>query len=157
MKRLMTFAMLLSWAACCVACGPGFEAAKPPGFVEIESEYDEYDYRATTADGVVIAVREIEHDPQGEPEFWLTAIKNRMRDRGGYALLETVAVKSGDGVAGTQLRFGHDDDGNKPHLYYVTLFVTEAKLFLLEAGGTKQLMAANAAKIDVAVAKFSTQ
>ncbi|MBW2459875.1 MAG: serine/threonine protein kinase [Deltaproteobacteria bacterium] len=139
-----------------VACGPSFVVTTPPGFVEIENEWDEYDYRATTADGLVIAVREIEHDPEGTIEFWLQAIKNRMRDRGGYALLETVEVKSADGVQGTQLRFGHDEEGNRPHLYYVSIFVTESTILLVEAGGTKKLMTDSAAQIGKLVSQFRT-
>lgn len=139
-----------------VACGPSFVVTTPPGFVEIENEWDEYDYRATTADGLVIAVREIEHDPEGTTEFWLQAIKNRMRDRGGYALLETVEVKSADGVQGTQLRFGHDEEGNRPHLYYVSIFVTESAILLVEAGGTKKLMTDSAAQIATLVSEFRT-
>ncbi len=138
-------------------CGPSFVASTPGGFVEIENDYDAYDYRATTADGLVIAVREIKHDPKGPTEFWIKALENRMRQRGGYALLETLDVKSGDGVAGKQLRFGHDEDGNKPHLYYITLFVTDDYIFLIEAGGTKELMTASAAQIDAAIAKFRTK
>jgi hypothetical protein len=145
------------FALCCAACGPTFQATTPAGFVELEDEYDDFDYRATSADGVVVAVREIEHDPQGEAAFWIKAIKNRMRERAGYALLETKDVTSADGVKGTQLRFGHDQDGGKPHLYYVTLFVTPDTLFLLEAGGSKKLMTDNAADVDRAVAAFSTR
>ena len=153
-KTLITAAFL---ALSCAACGPSFQATTPSGFVELENEYDDYDYRATSADGLVIGVREIEHDPPGEMPFWVTAIKNRMRERAGYALLETKEVTSADGVKGTQLRFGHDQDGNKPHLYYVTLFVTPDTLFLLEAGGSKKLMTDNAAEVDRAVAQFRTQ
>jgi len=138
-------------------CGPSFVASTPAGFVELEDDYDAYDYRATTADGLVLAVREIENDPKGPIDFWTRAIENRMRQRGGYALLETLDVKSADGVAGKQLRFGHDEDGNKPHLYYITLFVTDEAIFLLEAGGTKELMTENAAQIDGAIAKFRTK
>jgi hypothetical protein len=150
MKRYLWILALL------IGCGPSFEAETPAGFVEIESE-SQYDYRAANADGLVMAARELDHEPKGEPEFWVKAIKNRMRERGGYALLEEVAVESGDGVKGTQLRFGHDEDSGKPHLYYVTVFVTEDALFLLEAGGTKEQVKANAAKIDRAVRGFRTQ
>lgn len=139
-----------------VGCGPSFVSQTPPGFVELDNDYDAYDYRATTAEGVVIAIRELDNDAEGEPEFWLTAIKNKMRERGGYALLETVSVKSGDGLPGTQLRFGHDDGNNNPHLYYLTIFITEKKIWLVEAGGTKELMTAQAAKIDQAVSSFRT-
>jgi hypothetical protein len=129
----------------------------PAGFVELEDNRDGdygYDYRSTSADGLVLGVRELDHDPKGEPEFWVKAIKNRMRERGGYALVEEVPVQSGDGVKGTQLRFGHDEGSGKPHLYYVTLFVTDDALFLLEAGGTKENVLASASKIDEAVRTF---
>ncbi|RLB47962.1 MAG: serine/threonine protein kinase [Deltaproteobacteria bacterium] len=152
LRKLLILAVGLLW----LGCGPSFVAVTPPGFVEIENEYDSYDFRATSADGLVIAVREIEHDPQGTTEFWIQAIKNRMRDRGGYALLETVTVKSGDGIEGTQLRFGHDEEGNRPHLYYVTLFITESSILLLEAGGTKKLMTDHAAELGKAVSQFRT-
>jgi hypothetical protein len=140
-----------------VGCGPSFEASTPSGFVELEERsYSKYDYRATTAEGVVIGVREIDNDVEGEREFWLTAIRNKMRERGGYALIKEVEVKSADGVAGTQLRFGHDDGNNKPHLYYLTVFVTPETLWLLEAGGTKELMEKEAARVQQAVSAFRT-
>jgi hypothetical protein len=157
MKTLCKTVLMLLAATGVTACGPSFTATTPPGFVELENDYDEYDYRATTADGLVTSVREIDHDPEGSPEFWLKAIKNRMRERGGYALLEEVKVTSSDGVPGTQLRFGHDEESGKPHLYYVTLFVTDKTLFVLEAGGTKELMTQGKAQLDAAVSGFSTQ
>ena len=140
-----------------VACGPTFQAQAPAGAVEIENDYDDYDFRATTADGLVFAVRQIDHDPEGDAAFWLTAIKNRMRERGGYALLEEVAVQSADGVGGTQLRFGHDESSGSPHLYYLTLFVTPQSLFLVEAGGTKELMTKHATDVDAAIKAFRTR
>lgn len=149
--------LLFLCAALCAFTGCGqYKVDTPPGFVEIENDWDEYDYRATSADGLVIGLRAIDHDPKGEESFWLKAIQNRMRDRGGYALLETVKVKSADGVGGTQLRFGHDEESGKPHLYYVTLFVTDARIFLLEAGGTKELMTTHAGDLDAAVRGFDT-
>ena len=140
---------------CVSACGPSFVVQTPAGFVELNDEWDGYDYRATTADGLVIAAREIEHKPKGDAAFWLKAIKNSMRDRGGYALLETLQVQSADGVPGTQLRFGHDEEGNKPHLYYLTLYVTDDVIVLLEAGGSKKMVTENAAQIATAVRSFS--
>lgn len=145
---------LLSLGLLVAGCGPSFEAATPPGFVELEDQ-TLYDYRATTADGLVIAIRELDHEPKGAMEFWTRAIENRMRQRGGYALLGTHDVKSKDGVDGKQMRFGHDESG-RPHLYYITVFVTEKHLFLVEAGGTKELMERNAKDIDWAISNFST-
>jgi hypothetical protein len=139
------------------ACGPSFEATTPPGFVELDEESERYQYRATNADGLVLAVRELDNEVDGGPEFWVKAVQNSMRERGGYALLGSAKVRSADGVDGTQLRFGHDEDSGKPHLYYVAVFVTNGKILLFEAGGTKELVTKHAATIDAAVRGFRTQ
>jgi hypothetical protein len=152
MKHLIILAALFT-----TACGPSFAAQPPAGAVEIKNDYDDYDYRATTADGLVFAVREIDNDAEGDNAFWLTAIKNRMRERNGYALLEEVKVQSADGVGGTQLRFGHDESSGSPHLYYLTLFVTPKTIYLVEAGGTKELMTKQAGDLDAAIKAFRTQ
>ncbi len=154
-RRNLTLLAILCAVAMSAAC-TDLHVTTPPGFVAIDNDWDGYDYRATTADGLVIGVRAIDHDPKGEQAFWIKAIQNRMRNSAGYALLETVPVKSADDVGGTQLRFGHDFEGNNPHLYTITLFVTEDKLFLLEAGGSKELMTASAAQLDAAVGAFRT-
>lgn len=135
-------------------CGRPFVPATPPGFVELEEpRHAEYDYRATTADGVVVSVRVVRHRPQGEVSFWERAIENQLRNRGGYALLEKRDVTTEDGVKGRQLRFGHDEGGH-PHLYYVTIFPTQRKLFIVEAGGTKERMETAAVALDAALTKL---
>jgi len=117
---------------------------------------DAYDQRATTADGLVLAGREIENDPEGDLAFWSHAIENQMRMRGGYALLDKRKVKTSTGHEGEVLRFGHDE-GNKPHVYYVALFVTpgtfweDGTIYLVEAGGPRELVDKNAASIDWAI------
>ncbi len=135
--------------------------ATPPGFVVL-SEDSAYDYRATTADGLVIAARRIDNDPPGELSFWERAIENEMRFRGGYALLESRDVRTRGGLRGRQLRFGHDES-REPHLYYVTLFIGEehslwvfgsSKIYILEAGGPAPLVQARAADIEQAVREF---
>lgn len=148
MKHTICALLLL----CLGACGPKFVHRTPQGFVELEDQRN-YDYRAITADGLVLAARAIPHEPRGEISFWKDAVANHMRQRGGYALLSEIDVKTKSGLSGKQLRFGHDE-GQTPHLYYVTLFVTEDDIYLLEAGGTKKLVEANADKIDWAVEEF---
>lgn len=132
-------------------CGPSFETATPDTFVVLDNDDDRYDYRAATAEGVVIAVREIDNEVGARLAFWLTAIKDRVRRDQGYALLGAKPVKSADGIHGTQLRFG---DGE--HLYDLSVFVTPEKIWLLEAGGSEELVKASAKKIDQAVASFRT-
>jgi hypothetical protein len=124
-----------------VACTP-VAINTPKGFANLTDVRDQapYDYRATTADGVVLAVRRLDRDPRdAEPAFWLEAIENQLRLRGGYALLERGEITSANGHTGTLLRFGHDQDG-KPYLYELQLYATKSALFLVELGGRKDLV-----------------
>ncbi len=135
-------------------CGYAFEATTPPGFVELkDQDHAGYAYRATNADGLVIAVRQLDNDPKGELAFWEQAIENQLRQRAGYSLLDKRDAKSTDGTPGRQLRFGHDE-GKTPHLYYVTVFVNDRRIYLVEAGGTKELVEGHAAELESAVARF---
>jgi len=142
----------LAIAACTTGCKP-FQAATPPGFVDLTDNYDDDEYRSTTADGMVLGTRAFENKPKGELPFWVRAIENRMRDTSGYALLETREVKNRLGQAGKQLRFGHDES-SIPHLYYVTIFVDDDHVFLLEAGGTKTLVEKHEEQINWAITNF---
>jgi len=147
-----TFASAASLAGGLAGC-IAFETTTPAGFVELDDQQPNYDYRAVSADGVVIAVREIKHDPKGSSEFWVTAIRNQMRDTAGYALIEEKKVTTRSGLQGTQLKFGHDQDG-VTMLYDVTIFVTKKYIFLLEFGGTKDEMTRNAANLAKVVENF---
>lgn len=133
-------------------CGHSFEAATPVGFVELEDQ-TLHDYRATTADGLVIAVRELDHEPEGSEDFWARAIENQLRDRGGYALIGSQEVQSKSGQKGKQMRFGHDESGT-PHVYVVTLFVTKDTLYVMESGGTKELVERHKDQLDWAIQNF---
>jgi hypothetical protein len=146
------FVLVLTWGTLAAGCRP-FQAATPAGFVTLADQEPYYDYRATTADGVVLGVRAIDNEPYGDEGFWTQAISNRMRTLGGYALLETRPVTCQTGAAGKQLRFGHDE-GSTPHLYHLTVFVTAKRIFLLEAGGPKEMVERDAAKLDAFVAQF---
>lgn len=140
-RRAWLWGVGLLVAVCGMGCGgSGFVVVTPPGFVELDDQEPSYDYRATSADGVVVAVRQIDHKPKGDLAFWVQAIRNRMRERAGYALLDTVDVATKSGLKGTQLRFGRDEKGESM-LYTVTVFVTEDRIFLVEFGGTKEQMA----------------
>lgn len=148
MRTLLVLVVFVFASAC---ASPQLAPPTPKGFVEIEGKAP-YHYRAVTADGLVIAARAIDHEPKGEIGFWTEAVGNQLR-RAGYALLDERDVKTTGGMAGKQLRFGHDE-GQRPHLYFVTLFVTEGTIYVLEAGGTREQVEKRAADIDWAVANF---
>jgi hypothetical protein len=118
------------------ACGKPFKVETAPGFVELENQA-EYAYRSTTPEGMVFAIRVIDDEKRGDLGFWTRALTLQMRDVSGYALLETSDVKSRDGTAGKLLKFGHDED-NKPYSYWLAIYMAQDRLFLVEAGGTKE-------------------
>ena len=56
-------------------------------------------------------------------------------------------MTSRDGTAGKELVFGHDESG-KPFVYRVRLFLAKKRLFVVEAGGTKEQMDRYEASVD---------
>jgi hypothetical protein len=120
-------------------CGAGFALDLPPRFLALDEDAQEaqgYALRATTADGVVVAVRAIDNDPRGDLAFWLEALTLEMRDRRGYALLADEELRAASGEAGRLLRFGHDEEGDA-FRYWLAVFVTDDRIYLVEAGGAE--------------------
>jgi len=147
-------ALIIAATLALAGCGRPFTPATPPGFVDLgDDRYPDGEYRATTADGVVIGVRAFDNDPKGELSFWSRALENRMRENGGYALLDKRKVTDRGGLEGAQYRFGHDEKG-EPFMYWVTIFITDKKIFVLEAGGPKSEMERQTPQIDWAVQNF---
>lgn len=139
MKRhkLQAIAMLVALSAQ-AACASLTQT--PPGFVELEDAG--WDYRATSAEGVVITVRHLAHEPEGELSFWTRSVEQEMAARGGYALVDERPVQTSAGAPGALLRFRHQA-ADTPHLYFVALFIDEDTfgsddLFVVEAGGTEE-------------------
>jgi len=143
-------AALLALAAC---GGTASHLTAPTNFLELEEPGESYSQRATSAEGVVMAVREVDNDPYGPLAFWVEAIKRRMRTVRGYALLEEKDVRAASGEAGKQLRFGHDESGG-PYHFWLTIFVTEGHVFVLEAGGKKDVFEAAQPQVERAIAAY---
>lgn len=153
MNRSLSLLGLAAGAALALGCGRPFVPATPSGFVDLEDRYGSNEYRATTAEGLVLGVRAYENDPKGDLVFWSRVIENKMRETGGYAKLGKSNVKARSGLPGVQLRFGHDE-GKTPHLYQLTVFVDDDYVYLLEAGGTKAEVERQQAQIDWSVRNF---
>jgi hypothetical protein len=129
------------------ACGRPFDVKTAPGLIELDNQEPQYQYRAMAPEGVVIGVRVIDTAGRGNLEFWTRATTLRMRELNGYALIGEGEVKSRDGTAGHELRFGHDESG-KPYLYTLRLYVAKKRLFLVEAGGPQLEMNRYKAALD---------
>lgn len=154
-SHVVLFALRLSFAAL-AGCGHHFELAAPDDFVTLDEDQQAsrgYAMRATSADGVVIAVREIANDRHGSRDFWVQAIRNRLRRAGGYALLEESDVRAPTGETGHQMRFGRDESG-RPYAYWLTVFVDADRITLVEAGGRRDALDAQTASIESAIARL---
>ena len=133
--KALAVALAFALALALAGCGRPFDVAAAPGFVPLANQAT-YDWRATTPEGVVVAVRVVEDEKRGDIPFWTEAITLQLRDVSGYALLESTDVVSADGTKGRMMKFGHDEDG-KPFVYWVTIYAAQSRLFLVEAGGAK--------------------
>jgi hypothetical protein len=141
--RLLAVGALLGAAG----CGRSYDVAAAPGFVKLEAKQPPYDWRAVAPDGVSVAMRVVPLEDRADLAFWTHAVTLRMREMNGYALVDTHDVRSRDGTAGKELVFGHDESG-KPFVYRVRLYLGDKRLFVVEAGGTKEQMDRYAASVD---------
>lgn len=124
----------------------------PSDFVVLE-ESESYATRAVSAQGVVIGVREIDNDPRANSTFWLSAIRSQLLEARGYALLEAKDVRARSGQRGKQLRLGREQNGEQ-YLYWLTMFVTKNRLYLVEAGARKDRFEQAQSKVDAALASI---
>ena len=144
-RAVVVFAALVALGT--AACGRSYDVAAAPGFVKLENTQPPYDWRAVAPDGVAVAMRVVPLEDRADLAFWTHAVTLRMREMNGYALVDSRDVKSRDGTAGKELTFGHDESG-KPFVYRVCLYLGQKRLFVVEAGGTKEQMDRYAASVD---------
>ena len=158
MRRQITIMAVLVAAAAAGGCR-SFNIETPDAFLELEDQRRaSYDYRATTADGVVLAVQSLPNKQNGTLEFWSEAIRNKLRDVRGYALLEETDVRTSRGLAGKQMRFGRDESG-QTYRYWVTVFVrpegASPKLWVIEAGGLQEAFERRQRLVEQTIATFA--
>jgi len=142
-----------------VGCGPGFRVDAPHDFVSLDDSVTHgrgYALRATSADGVVMGVRTLDNDRHGSTDFWVEAIRNRLRRDQGYALVSESDVRAATGEAGHQLRFGHDDGGH-PYTYWVTVFVTHDRIYVVEAGGRRDRFEPATGAVETSIGTFAIE
>jgi hypothetical protein len=152
----MRIAAPFALALLVVGCGQHFDVVAPDDFLRLADEDSRrwgYDMRATSADGVVVGVREIENPRHGSRDFWVDAIRNRLRRDAGYALIEESDVHAASGHEGHQLRFGHDES-SRPYVYWITVFVTPDRVFVVEAGGRREHFEAARSGVESAISTF---
>jgi hypothetical protein len=125
----------------------------PSKFAKLDDS-ERYEQRATSPQGVVIAVRKIKLAEPANLEFWSEAVSLRLRGGQGYALLGEKDVKAKSGQSGKLLYFGRDQNGHTFD-YWVAVFPDHKRLYLVEAGGRRDRFDAAKAEVERAVASLS--
>ncbi|MCH9684816.1 MAG: hypothetical protein K0V04_25495 [Deltaproteobacteria bacterium] len=123
----------------------------PAGFAA-HTDDKTYEYRASDGAGVVIAVRREKNRPQGDLDFWSAALDVNLR-QAGYQATERGDVLSADGHTGRQLRYVVPTAGREL-TFWVTLFVTQRQVVVVEAGGDSELFEPKAATVQGAIASL---
>lgn len=144
MKKIMLAALLLL-----VGCTHGAQLQTPKGFANL-GDKAEFSYRAANAKGIVLTTRTQDNDVKADTGFWAEALDAKLRDK-GYSPDGTRAVKTARGLEGTQLRYVTTHAG-RPHRYWVTVFTTASKVYVVEAAGDKEPFDQQAAIVENAIA-----
>ena len=131
------------------ACGHA-RFKTPQSFANL-SDSAPYQQRATSSDGVVLAVRKVQVPARSSLKFWSEAISRRLEGSQGYATLATRPVKAKSGHAGRLLQFGRDQNGHTFD-YWVALFPAGKQLYLVEAGGRRDRFEKARAEVEQAIA-----
>ena len=146
-RILVLFTLLFGSAA----CTHGARLTTPNGFATLE-ESGGYSYRAASAKGVVLATRTEPNDVKANTEFWAETLDAKLRDK-GYAADGARSVKTAKGLAGTQLRYTTTKNGRE-HRYWVTVFATAKKVFVVEAAGDREPFDRSMSAVDGAIASL---
>ena|SRR5687767_10149892 len=146
--RSFTFLSLFALAAL-AGCSRGARLETPSGFATLEDD-DHFSYRATSARGVVLATRTQPNDVKANTEFWAEALDLRLKDK-GYVVESTRTVKTSKGLSGTQMRYTTTRNGRE-HRYWLTVFATKSKVYVVEAAGDKEPFDKASGTVDSAIA-----
>ncbi len=141
--RLVVVAAALTLAAC-----HGARLETPSGFATLSSSSD-YSYRATSAKGVVLATRTEPNEVKANTAFYADALDAKLRGK-GYTPDGTATVKTEKGLTGTQLRYVTERNG-RAHRYWIAVFATDAKVYVVEAAGDKEPFDAAETTVEKAI------
>ncbi len=131
MRTLIHLGLALCLSLPLGGCGKGFSIETPSSFAEIDA--GNFDYRATSAEGVVLGVRREKNDPHGNLEFWSAAIDHELV-RHGFVPGVTRAVTTPSGLTGRQMRYSTTRN-ERPFVLWTTVFVDGKHLVVVQAGG----------------------
>jgi hypothetical protein len=133
-------------------CASRAQLDAPPGFARLDDDRKDFDFRATSARGVVVGVRSEPNDMRANVDFWTDAIDLRLR-REGYAAQSAKSVTTPQGLAGKQIRYLREED-RRPYCYWLTVFVTQEKVYVVEAAGDKEAFDPAVPEVEQSIASL---
>ncbi|APR85437.1 Hypothetical protein A7982_10786 [Minicystis rosea] len=133
MNRFILWAALPVLSALAIGCGPSVRMQTPPGFAVLEGQ-QEYVYRATSADGVVIAVRAEKNEPRGNLDFWAEAVDDKLRRNGYVPDGASAEVRTSTGLSGREMKYKREQ-GGRSYRFWSVVFVIDQRVWVVEAGG----------------------
>ncbi len=114
LMRNLTLAALACLAGCAISMDP------PDGFLELETPGR--DFKATTADGARLWVREFDDPHEGALSFWADALEHDLVNERGYVLVDRSEIEDKAGRDGVVQRYSLNTEG-QPHGYLVAVFI----------------------------------
>ncbi|RMG14549.1 MAG: hypothetical protein D6731_10120 [Planctomycetota bacterium] len=122
----------------------GFVIDPPEDFVVLEEpDGGPFALRASSADGVVLGVRELPGAENASLTFWARAVAGRLETARGYRRTGEEAVRAESGEEGRLLAFSRSEGGEE-FTYWAAVFpappaapLGAPRLYLVEAGGPK--------------------
>lgn len=133
MKNVIASAILFAASAFAAGCGPHVTMQTPPGFAVLDKQ-EEYLYRATSAEGVVVGVRVEKNEPKANLDFWADALDRQLRRTGYVPDGKPADVRAAGGLAGREIKYTREQSG-RPYRFWLTVFVTDDRVWVVEAGG----------------------
>lgn len=146
--RSISLAFVLLLAAPFAAGCHGARLETPSGFATLDTT-DDYSYRAASAKGVVIAARTESNEVKANTEFWTEALDAKLREK-GYVAESSRTVQTAKGFTGSQIRYSADRNG-RTHRYWLTVFTTKKKVYVVEAAGDKEVFDKSQKTVDDAI------
>lgn len=127
MKRLALLSLALA-AGCTPTIGVVPDSGLPDGFVRIDR--GDFEWRAISAQGVVIGLRTFTHDPAGTLDFWTTVVRKELEGARGYVFESEEAIAEGRAMLFATPRPDAD-------CYWIVVWVDAHRIVTFEAGGPR--------------------
>jgi hypothetical protein len=140
--------LALGLGALTTGCTHGARLTTPSGFATLK-ESAGYTYRAANAKGIVLATRSEPNELRANTDFWAEVLDAKFRDE-GYAAESSRAVTTQRGLVGTQLMYTRTEGGREVR-YWVTVFATDQRVYVVEAAGAKDAFDRARPVIDAAI------